>query len=112
MTPCHATTYLHPRRCSVVSTHGLLTNKKYFVQDLCSVNTTLKKSLTISDDDAQVTTELGTRQFFSFVTTTTRQRSIASETSQGPEKNRKIFRPQCLDGAATINLVKWQLQTI
>ena len=55
--------------------------------------------------------ELGTRQFFSFATTTTRQRNIASGTSQGPEKNRKIVRPQCLDGVATINIVKWKLQT-
>ena len=30
---------------------------------------------------------------------------------QGPEKNQKIVRPQCLDGVATINTVKWQLQT-
>ena len=32
---------------------------------------------------------------------------------QGPEKNGKIpvVRPQCLDGVATINIVKWQLQT-
>ena len=55
------------------------------------------------------------RQFFGFVTTTTRQRDnviyVASGTSQGPEKNRKIVRPQCLDGVATINIVKWQLQT-
>ena len=40
-----------------------------------------------------------------------RQRNIASGTSQGPEINRKIVRPQCLDGVATINIVKWQLQT-
>ena len=33
--------------------------------------------------------ELGTRQFFSFATTTTRQRNIASGTSQGPEKIEK-----------------------
>ena len=33
--------------------------------------------------------ELGTRQFFSFATTTTRQRNIASGTSQGPEKKSK-----------------------
>ena len=45
------------------------------------------------------------------VTTTTRQRNIASETSQGPEKNQKIVRPQCLYGVAPINIVKWQLQT-
>ena len=51
--------------------------------------------------------ELGMRQFFSFVTTTTRQHNIASGTSQGPEKNIKIVRPQCLDGVATINIVKW-----
>ena len=37
--------------------------------------------------------------------------NIASETSQGPEKNQKIVRPQCLDGVATINIVKWKLQT-
>ena len=55
--------------------------------------------------------ELGTRQFLSFATTTTQQRNIASGTSQGPEKNRKIVRPQCLDGIATINIVKWKLQT-
>ena len=55
--------------------------------------------------------ELGTRQFFSFATTTMRQRNIASGTSQVPEKNRKIVRPQCLDGVATINIVKWKLQT-
>ena len=47
--------------------------------------------------------ELGTRQFFSFATTTTRQRNIASRTSQGPEKNQKIVRPQCLDGVASHN---------
>ena len=57
------------------------------------------------------TTELATRQFFSFATTTTRQRNITSGTSQRPEKNRKIVRPQCLDGVTTINIVKWQLQT-
>ena len=51
------------------------------------------------------------RQLFSFATTTTRQRNIASGTSQGPEKNRKIVRPQCLDGVAKITKVKWQLQT-
>ena len=53
-----------------------------------------------------------TQQFFSFATTTTRQRNIASgtRTSQGPEKNQKIVRPQCLDGIATIHTVKWQLQ--
>ena len=50
--------------------------------------------------------------FFSYATTTMRQRNIASGTSQGPEKNRKIVRPQCLNGVATINIVKWQLQTI
>ena len=63
--------------------------------------------------------ELGTRQFCSFATMTTRQRNnattrqcnIASGTSQGPEKNRKIVRPQCLDGVATQNIVKRQLQT-
>ena len=55
--------------------------------------------------------ELGTQQFFSFATTTTRQGNIASGTSQGPEKNWKIVRPQCLDGVATIHIVKWQLQT-
>ena len=55
--------------------------------------------------------ELGTRQFFSFATTTTRQRNIASKTSQEPGKNRKIVSPQCLDGVATITIVKWQLQT-
>ena len=49
--------------------------------------------------------------FFSYATTTMRQRNIASGTSQGPEKNRKIVRPQCLDGVATINVVKWKLQT-
>ena len=43
---------------------------------------------------------------------TTRQRNIASGNSQGPEKTRKIVRAQCLDGVATINIVKWQLQTI
>ena len=42
--------------------------------------------------------ELGTRQLFSIATTTTRQ-------CKGPEKNRKIVRPQCLDGVATINIV-------
>ena len=38
----------------------------------------------------------------------------ASGTSQGPEKIRKIVRPQCLLsrwGVATTNRVKWQLQT-
>ena len=29
----------------------------------------------------------------------------------GPEKNQKIVRPQCLDGVATINIVKWQVKT-
>ena len=29
----------------------------------------------------------------------------------GTRKNRKIFRPQCIDGVATIYIVKWQLQT-
>ena len=42
---------------------------------------------------------------------TTKQRNIASRTSWGPEKTRKIVWPQCLDGVATINTVKWQLQT-
>ena len=56
-------------------------------------------------------TELGTRQLFSFATTTTRQRNRASRTSQGPEKIRKIVRPQCLDGVATKSIVKWQFQT-
>ena len=55
--------------------------------------------------------ELGTQQFFSFATKITRQGNIASGTSQGPEKNWKIVRPQCLDGVATIHIVKWQLQT-
>ena len=41
-----------------------------------------------------------------------RQRNIASGTSQGPDKNRKIVRPQCLDWVATINIVKWQLQKL
>ena len=56
-------------------------------------------------------TELGTQQIFSLATTTTQPCYIASGTSQGPEKNQKIVRPQCLDGVATINIVKWQLQT-
>ena len=51
--------------------------------------------------------ELGTRQFFSFATTTMRQCTIASGTSQGTEKKQKKVRPQCLDGIATINIVKW-----
>ena len=55
--------------------------------------------------------ELGTRQFFSFTTTTTRQRKIASRTMQGPKKSLKIVRPQCLDGVTTTNIVKWKLQT-
>ena len=55
--------------------------------------------------------ELGTQHFFSFATMTAQQRIIASGASQGPEKNQKIVRPQCLDGVATINIVKWQLQT-
>ena len=48
------------------------------------------------------------------MTTTTRQHNIASGTSQGPEKNRKMVRPQCLDGVpvATMSIVKWKLQTI
>ena len=51
--------------------------------------------------------------FLSFATTTPRQRNTAPGTSQVPEKNRKIVRPQCqcLDGIATINIVKWELQT-
>ena len=40
---------------------------------------------------------------------TTRQCNTASGNSQGPEKSRKIVRPQCLDGVATTNIVKWQL---
>ena len=40
-----------------------------------------------------------------------RQRNRASRTSQGPEKIRKIVRPQCLDGVATTSIVEWQLQT-
>ena len=55
--------------------------------------------------------ELGTRQFFSFATTTTRQRNRASRTSQGPEKIRKIVRPQCLHWVTTTNIVKLQLLT-
>ena len=53
------------------------------------------------------------RQFFSFATTTTRHHNRASRTSQGPEKIRKIVRPQRLDGVpvAKTNVVKWQLQT-
>ena len=51
------------------------------------------------------------RQFFSLATTTTRQRNIASGTSQGTEKNRNIVRPQYLDLVPTKNIVKWQLQT-
>ena len=42
------------------------------------------------------------------------QHNRASGTSQGPEKIRKIVRPQCLLsrwGVATTNRVKWQLQT-
>ena len=54
------------------------------------------------------TAELGTQQVFSFATTTMRQRNITSRTSQGPEKNQKIVWPQCLDGVATINIVRWQ----
>ena len=52
---------------------------------------------------------VGTRQLFSFTTTTTRQRNIAQ--GPGTRKNRKIVRPPCLDGVATINIVKWQLHT-
>ena len=55
--------------------------------------------------------ELGTRQYFSFATTTTRQLNRASGISQGQEKIRKKVRPQCLDGVATTSIVKWQLQT-
>ena len=51
------------------------------------------------------------RQFFSYSTTTTRHGNRASRSSQGPEKIRKIVRPQCLDGVATANIVKWKLQT-
>ena len=40
-----------------------------------------------------------------------RQRNRASRTSQGPEKIRKIVRPQCLDRVATTSIVEWQLQT-
>ena len=35
-----------------------------------------------------------------------RQCNRASRTSQGPEKNLKIVRPQCLDGIATTDKVK------
>ena len=35
-----------------------------------------------------------------------RQGNKASRTSQGPEKNRKIVRPRCLDGIATTDKVK------
>ena len=31
-----------------------------------------------------------------------RQRNVAFGTSQGPEKNRKIVRPQCLEGVTTL----------
>ena len=41
---------------------------------------------------------------------TTRQHGNVIE-PQGPEKNQKIVRPKRLDGIATINKVKWQLQT-
>ena len=54
-----------------------------------------------------IISELVTRQFFSFATTTTRLRKIAS----GNRKNRKIVRPQFLDGVATTHTIKWQLQT-
>ena len=37
--------------------------------------------------------------------------NTASGNSQGPEKSQKIVRPQCLDGVATTNIVKWQFQT-
>ena len=33
------------------------------------------------------------------------QRNKASGTSQGPEKNQKIVRPESLNGVATINIV-------
>ena len=56
--------------------------------------------------------ELGTRHFFSFAPTPTRQRNRTSRTSQGSEKIRKIVSPQCLDGVATTNIVKWQFQAI
>ena len=45
------------------------------------------------------------RQFFKVRDNATTYYSL---TSQGPEKNRKKVRPQCLDGVATINIVKWQ----
>ena len=53
------------------------------------------------------TPELGTRQFFSFATTTTRQRNRSSRTSQGPEKIRKIVRPHSKI-TNTINFVPWK----
>ena len=51
--------------------------------------------------------ELGTRQFFSFETTTTQQRGNVIE-SLGQGKIRKILRSRCLNGVAKTNIVKMQ----
>ena len=48
--------------------------------------------------------ELGTRNFLALRRRQRDNVNIASGTGQGPEKNRKIIRPQCLDGVATINV--------
>ena len=61
--------------------------------------------------NSEMISRAGHSTIFGFVTTTTQQRNITSGTSQGPEKNGKTVRPQCLDRVATINIVKWQLQT-
>ena len=51
--------------------------------------------------------ELGTRQFFSFETTTTQQRGNVIE-SLGQGKIRKILRSRCLNGVAKTKIVKMQ----
>ena len=45
--------------------------------------------------------ELGTQQFFSFATVTTRHRNRAL----GTRKFKKKFKSRCLDGVATTNIV-------
>ena len=51
---------------------------------------------------------VGTRQFFSFTTATTRQRN---RRKKGEEKNGTMLRYRCLNGVATINIVIAQQPT-
>ena len=63
------------------------------------------KNTVLYDYEAQA--ELGTRQLYSFATTTKRQRDNVIE-PQGPEIVRKIFRSRCFGGVATTNIVLLQ----